>query len=471
METAMVTKAGAPRVADEIASNAKPWRWRPAHELADEIVSLARTPRLSIGFPAIDEVAPFLAGTIAVVIGPTGRGKSAFVFQVARAHANERGPVAIVSAELAPPLAGARMVAQSTGRSWIDVLAGAVPIDTMRASLRGNGAELLFLGEMTSSVLVDIEAVLAHFRENDPERPALVVVDYVQLLPGNAAADKREQVTANMVALRKLAAKYQAGALVISKGGRGAMRAARTGEMLGAEATEAGADSNAIEHEAAVLYLLGEMRPEDPSAPDGPAIMDVSVVKARFGQADRVVPLRWEGACGRFTALDPERGAAVSASDRRAAKKAEAAGRLVATLELAIENSARTSPAPLSRADLKRTVSGSHDAKVAAIARLVEAGRLIPVCGDGVRKMGGQWPLWVPERVAASGDAIRAVPRVVLDAGDPSSKTRPDPSGQLSRASTETTCPSSLLVEDRSDESLETSSDGEDGSRTRWGGP
>src|SRR5205807_1776250 len=148
-------------------------------------------------------------------------------------------------------------------------------------------------------------------------------------------------------------------------------------------------DSNAIEHESSVLLLLGEMRPEHPEVADSASLMDVSVVKSRFGRADQVVTLRAELASGRFAALDGDRGEAVGASDRRAARKAETADRVVVMLELAMEGFARKAGEPLFAKDLKRAVTGGGaDAKQAAVERLIDSGRLVHVNGDGVKKRG-----------------------------------------------------------------------------------
>src|SRR5690349_14990117 len=77
-----------------------PPRWsRNVRLLADEIVTLSKLPRLSWGFAELDRLAPFIAGTMSVLLGPTGRGKSALAFQIARHHATHTGPVLVVSAE------------------------------------------------------------------------------------------------------------------------------------------------------------------------------------------------------------------------------------------------------------------------------------------------------------------------------------------------------------------------------------
>src|SRR5687768_8069043 len=60
---------------------------RPWSSLADEIIEFGTRPRWSWGFPQLDRIAPVPAGSLAYLIGPTGRGKSAFALQAARRHA------------------------------------------------------------------------------------------------------------------------------------------------------------------------------------------------------------------------------------------------------------------------------------------------------------------------------------------------------------------------------------------------
>lgn len=387
-------------------------RSRAVADLADDIAAFARLPRLSWGFEQLDRVAPFPAGSVVVILGATGRGKTAFLLQAARCHAQHLGPVLIVSAELAGAVAGARMVAQATGLAWLEVLGGALDVAQMRAALAVETHDLRIVDEVGPDIMCVIDLELAAFGADFPGKPALVVLDYVQLVPG-AGIDPRERIGAVMVALRKLAVKHSAGVMVISKAGRSAARALRTGEAIGVELTEAGAETNAIEHEAVAQVALGAMRPIE-GDPNGAEVVDVSVTKARFGQADKVVPLRFEGARGRFSAA----GDAVSATERRAAVKVESNDARMASLEYAAAGHAQSSPKPLSKADLMRAMGkGSNVDKAAAIARLLDAQppRLVYVRGPGVKKLGGSWPVWTPDRVTEI-PGFDVVPKVVADA-------------------------------------------------------
>lgn len=385
-----------------------PPRWsRPVRVLADEILTLAKLPRLSWGFAEIDRLAPFIAGTMAVLLGPTGRGKSALAFQIARHHAEHTGPVLVVSAELTGAIAGARMVAQHSNLSWLSIMAGELEIELMREAL--DVPRLFLADDVGRDALRKIDAEIAALRRDFPGQTVLVVVDYLQLISADGQVDPRARVESVAVALRKLAVKHGCGMLALSKAGRTAARALRGGEMTGADATEASAESGAVEHEAANLLAIGEAK-ADPNDV-GIVVVDVSIPKARFGAGgDQIVPLRWRGASGVFS----DAGEAVRAADRKAES---ASRRKVADLEkakLSIVGRLAKSAVPMSGADLRRELLINSNTCNAAIRDLM-AEDPAPIIRVQGKKSGGAWPLWTPDRAAAAG--VAPIPQAVIDAG------------------------------------------------------
>lgn len=384
-------------------------RSRPVSSLVSEIVEFGKQPRLSWAVPELDRLAPFVVGGAVVVIGATGRGKSSFVLHVGSNHARTIGPVLIVSAELAGAVVGARLVSRAHNVSWLAPLSGEVSAEVMSAAL--DIPNMRILDNVGPDILEVIDDELAVFAEEYPGQPALVLLDYLQLLPG--VPEIRQRVTDNMVGVRKLVEKHRAGAVVIAKAGRAAARGLRGGETVGADATEAGAETNAIEHETIAQITLGMMRPADEADPEGPQIIDVSITKCRFGVSDKVIPLWADLKAGRF---EPH-GAAVSAAERKAAVKVRKTSASVETVVRAVRDLYRTSDKPLSRAEAKAMIKGDGNVFQDAIIVLTsgETPELVAVSGPDVKKKGGFWPLWMPERAIEAGLTI--VPPVVIEHG------------------------------------------------------
>lgn len=370
-------------------------RRRPASSLAEEVMRETELPSLSWGFEELDRLAPFRASSMAVLIGPTGRGKTAMALQIARHHAKAIGPALFVSAELSGGVAGARLVAQATGMSWFDVLSGACDLDTMRAAL--DIPRLSIVDDMGPDVLRMLDAEVADLCREYPDKTPLVVVDYLQIV-ASGGRDMRERVTDVAVYLRQLAGKYRCGVLALSKAGRSAARALRGGESMGTDATEAAAESGAIEHEASVVLALGAVRNDS----DGiNTIVDVSIAKTRFGAGgDHVVPLYWRGTTGVFSAA----GEAVTAGQRREEVLSRAAEQRLDAAKTAILRYLDASDAPVHVRQIRTDLGLRHEIVSVAVKELLSSpGQVVHV---GAATRGGHPPLWTSDRV----DKARTVP-------------------------------------------------------------
>ncbi len=289
-----------------------PRRWsRLIADTARELIELAKHPLWSWGFAALDREAPIPIGSLVYIVGATGRGKSSLLAQIASAHESERGPVLIVSAELSAPILAARLVCQAvTGSTWIDVVSGRVPEQVVIGAL--DRPRMRIVDDIGAEWPTRLDSEIAAMRAEHPGATPLVVVDYVQLCK-ILGRDVREEVTTASRILRDLAKRHGAVILAISKAGRAASRAIRSGEMVGTDATEAGAESGALEYDAIALVTLGAMAPLDADDPRGAQVVDLSIVKTRFGAADLVIPFLFDGARGLFSV----HGDAVPGAQRR----------------------------------------------------------------------------------------------------------------------------------------------------------
>ena len=154
-------------------------------------------------------VGPLSPDRVAVLVGPTGRGKTAFAVQVAEAAAAAGHPVVYLSVELGAEELAARLIALRARGAvpWRAVLRGQVP----RPELEQAGTDLvtrcpnLYLcapppGQRTAARLARLARAVAARHDG---RPPLVVVDYLQRMKGDES-DRRWEVSALSGELRAL---------------------------------------------------------------------------------------------------------------------------------------------------------------------------------------------------------------------------------------------------------------------------
>lgn len=254
----------------------------------------AAMPIVPTGFAVLDAL---LGGGLRVgqpytLAAGTGQGKTSLVVQIARQHAARGGHAVIWTLEMDAHHVLARMVAQHTGASSLDVLHGRMP------QLEHHVSELL------DRVCFSETADIARFEREvlalagTADAPSLIVVDYLQKLasPGQGF---REAVTAASERLRVLAKRANAPLLIVSAVGRESARRIREARDLDpVELIDVCRESGAIEYDNAAVLVLGL------DFADGGERQKavLSVAKNRFGTTGQI-ELEFEGAIGRFTEL------------------------------------------------------------------------------------------------------------------------------------------------------------------------
>jgi hypothetical protein len=337
---------------------------RTMSALVDEILDFAKRPRMGWGIEDLDRCAPWPTKSVATLIGPTGRGKTSFALQVARHHAETRGPSLFMSAELAALVVAARGAAQITTSTWLDVLSGSM-----------TRADLVWALDCPNLVIVDdideewpnvVESYFAHWKKTQPGKTPLVVLDYYQILPapGN---DEKERLKFVMSESMRLAKDFDGAVLGLSKTARTQSRALRAGEAIGDATTEAGAESNAIEYGSAVQIALGQIIENA----DGTATMEANISKVRYGRGDFVVPLGYNGAHGWFRST----GTAAPATEIRQAR----AKAMQKTKEQAKRDGviAALASGPLPASALRERVGGRRTDLAELLRVLVEEGAIV----------------------------------------------------------------------------------------------
>jgi replicative DNA helicase len=362
---------------------------RRAPDLVDAILAHAGDPWLTLEL-AGGEIASVRAGALVVVMGPTGAGKSSLVAGIVVRHARRAGPAIYLSRELPADELGARIVGMQCDASWPEVLRGQIAREHMAKAL---DLPRLVIIERDDATLAALCSELRAARVSHPDSPVLAAVDYAQII-GEAGDDQRVRVSDTMAQIDRLAREHSAVVLVVSQMSRANARSARAGESVGAETTDGGAESAAIERYASLTLTIGCL---GPVADDGSQAAQISIGKYRMGSGDRVLPMRYEGRSGRWRVDGEARPAAEVRAESRANREDSALRVAVG----AVRDTATRAPEPLTREDLVRRAGVKAEIGRSAIARLLANGELVEVQQRKPRSRA--WKLWVPTRAAEAG--------------------------------------------------------------------
>lgn len=365
-------------------------RWR-APDLAAEIAKLSARPWVAMRL-GDSVVTSARVGMVIALTAASGSGKSSLAIQMARLHSIEVGPVVYLSVELDAYVTGGRAVGQALGLAWADVLSlVGVTVEQVAGVLAEMRRMIILDGERAT--LAYAEQAIATLRAEYPDQPILVVVDYLQILPGDGR-EERIRVANIAEGIRRMAQKLGVVVLAVSQTSRASSKGLQDGDLLGADTTTTGAESSQIERMATTTIAIGGLRQRE----DGTADVDISIGKSRFGGGDKVLPAVYDGRSGRWSIVGP----AVSAAQRRAERSTANNGKRVEAARLAMSGKLAGSAAPMSRNELRQALNLKRDDVRDAARQLLEdeASGVIEVRG---RKLGGFWPLWTRDRAAAAG--------------------------------------------------------------------
>ncbi len=208
--------------------------------------------------------------TVAMLVGPTGRGKSSLAVQVAEAAARAGCPVLYASLEMDAEELLARMLAMRgrDGVAWAHVKRRRYPLEALRAAGERLVAETphLYLwaprgGERT---IGELETMAKRVSEATGGRAPLVVLDYVQRLADPTIEERRGAVSALSGRLRDLSRPDRANGwpgcavLALSSVGRNHYASFTTCEAL-RRATDlegTGKESGELEYDATIVLAL-----------------------------------------------------------------------------------------------------------------------------------------------------------------------------------------------------------------------
>lgn len=368
-------------------------RWRRCVEVVDEILKYASEPWVSLGL-AGDELVSVRPGGIVLLIGPTGRGKTSLASCLLLEHAKHAGPALSCSLELPADEWTARAIGSRRDASWPQVLRGEVSREDMVSAL----PERLAIIDRHNGSFEALEEAITELRAEYPDEPILVAVDYVQLVGADSDLEIRTRIGKVMRRLDRLAREQRVVLIALSQGSRQSARALSSGERIGAETTDAGAESADLERWASVTLAIGALGSE---AEDGTSAVELSLGKGRMTGGDRVVPARF---CGR-TGLWRIAGEARAAAEVRAERKTQREQRDVKTKALAVAQLLSMASAPMSRRDIRAEVGGD-DGTVRAAVHVLLADPESGVVEVEPRK-NGSYRVWTRDRALAAGCLVR----------------------------------------------------------------
>jgi KaiC/GvpD/RAD55 family RecA-like ATPase len=368
-------------------------KWHRAADIIDTILRYASEPwvslRLGLDVGDDTEIVRVRPGGIVVAMGPTGGGKTSLVAGMLIAHARDQGPVVVLSRELPMDEFGARMIGMQCDASWPDTLEGRVRRSEMERALSSR-LFVLDRRDATLDALIEaIEAAQAEF----PGEAVLVAVDYVQIVK-STERDARAKVADVIDKIDEITRDHRVVTMAISQMSRVSSRAARAGEAVGADSTDGGAESAAIERVATVTLSIGSSGPE---REDGTRAVDLSIGKGRMTGGDRVLPMSYCGRSGRWRLTGEARPAAEVKAEREGQRdnaKQHAA-------ELAIMAAAERATEPQAREDLSAVACCSRGIRRAAVAALLSRGELVEVARKNARSRA--WKVWTKAQADAAG--------------------------------------------------------------------
>lgn len=381
--------------AEPVAETVAP-RWLDAEQLADSIEATKDEPWVELRLGNFLLVRVRLGG-IPLLNGGTGSGKTSLAASLLLEHTRLNGPAIVWSLELPGDELAARAIGIRTGRSWEDVLRGGVDRAAMVEALGPRLRVIPRRIQGRATTLADVAAAIADYRVRFPGQPILLAIDYVQIVDSQER-EIRLRVSDAMARIDDLARSSRVVALVLSQGSRASSRGLKSGELLGHETTDAGAEAAALERWSTTTIAIGG---HGPVGDDGVCDVPISIGKGRMKKGDVVHPARYHGESGRYWLA----GEARPAADVRAEKATAREAKNVSTATHAIRDLLGKAAAPMPRRSIRADL-GLNDAVVLAAVKA-----LLSDPDSGVVEVGppvrGHWPVWTRDRAQAAGRVIR----------------------------------------------------------------
>lgn len=367
-------------------------KWRRCRDDVELIIERAKEPIVPLTLGE-HELAKLRAGSIALLIGGTGGGKTSLALSLAIEHAARRGPAIAMSLELPVDELSGRAIGIGANATWFDVLDAKLSVGSMLSAV----PERLMRIPREHGSLAVLAAAIADMRSTYPGEPVLVAVDYVQLVGANSDEDVRPRVGRVMRDLDEVIRAGLAACIALSQGSRASSRGLSRGDLVGSETADAGAEASDLERWASLTLAIGAKQKSEGTSDDGIARTEIHIGKYRFGRGDRVVPARFHGASGRWEIV----GEAKPADEVKAERAEQRDAAAVERAALTIMGFVAKSTAPLTRTDLEKAAGLKATFGRAAVTRLLESGDLVEL--KQRRPRSSKWLIWTADKARAEG--------------------------------------------------------------------
>lgn len=252
-------------------------------EYLDEMEKERGLSGVASGFEGIDRLTGgFQKANLIVLAARPGMGKTSLALNIAQNVAVQgQVPVAIFSLEMSARELGERMMCSTARVSSHRVRTGNLSGDDYAKLVQAAG-ELekadLFIDDTASLNMFELRAKARRLQTKHPL--SLIIVDYLQLMSGDARAENRQQEVSNISrALKQLARELDVPVIAVSQLNRSPeARADREPQLADLR------ESGAIEQDADMVLFIYE----DPSDPSSKGIVKVKIAKNRNGPTDTV---------------------------------------------------------------------------------------------------------------------------------------------------------------------------------------
>jgi len=226
---------------------------------ADAIARGEQAPGLPTGFPEIEQASgPLSCGDLWVVGAATSVGKSAFAHAVARTVANAGYGVLVVSAEMPREAVANRLLSAESGIESSRLRIGHLYAneDAVREEARARmaGWRLAIMDQAASIPEISIRAKMLASKWGG--MPALIVLDYLQLLTPDSGETRAQQVGAIAWAAKRLAMELNCAVLLLSQLNRQGVRPGAVGNEGTPPTLHDLKESGDIENSGNVVLLL-----------------------------------------------------------------------------------------------------------------------------------------------------------------------------------------------------------------------
>lgn len=261
-----------------------------------------RAGSLSTGLRALDEVLTMLGpGKVCVIAGRPGSGKTALAAGIADHVASTRGSAGIVSLEMPAGEMAQRVLCARAKVSYARAAKGRL-VRAEWTRLHEAGESLattpLFFHDAESIQSATLDQRLRRLKAERPDL-ALVVVDYLQLMGGDAKQSEEVQISRNSKALKSTAKELGICLLVLSQLNRKCEerddKRPKLSDLRG---------SGSIEQDADIIILIYRDEYYNPESSER-GVAELNVTKQRGGPTS-VKPVRvaFEGETVRFFDLE-----------------------------------------------------------------------------------------------------------------------------------------------------------------------